>query len=399
MMGEPICSEATQPRFNDMPVGDALTISQQRAITRVGQIIEGRWTGTPLTSPYVPRLDGIGEPLGDVDLAHNRIINLDDPVDDEDAVNKRFFDLIASGLHPKAAVRAGTTEPIVLATLDHSIDGVALVDNDRVLVKNQGNHHGNGIYLAHPGSWTHAADNDTCAKMETASCFVLEGTVNAGSTWFQTTPVPSPCNLATVDWVWELLSSPSGTIQAGAGLDQTGNTIFAVGTTNRISIGTGIDIDVNYAGQDSIGILGTIGQGTWEGDVLDPEFGGTGTDNGTNTISLIGDFVTENFDLAVEERYLKFQLTGPTILLLPTTGRVATLAGNETFTNKHIGADQIDSGTLPVIRGGTGGNSETAAITNLLPSQIGHSGQTLHTDGLNVLLGIKYGRSLSRHAG
>ncbi|MGC9424012.1 hypothetical protein, partial [Vibrio sp.] len=68
------------------------------------------------------------------------------------------------------------------------------------------------------------------------------------------------------------------------------NDIF--GTANRIDItktdpaNPVIDIDVNYAGQTSITTLGTITTGTWNADILDVQYGGTGltTFGGTNTV-------------------------------------------------------------------------------------------------------------------
>jgi hypothetical protein len=46
-----------------------------------------------------------------------------------------------------------------------------------------------------------------------------------------------------------------------------------------------------------------------------------------------------------------------------------------------IDATQVTNGQLPVIRGGTGANNPTSALTNLLPSQTGENGKVLATDG------------------
>jgi hypothetical protein len=46
-----------------------------------------------------------------------------------------------------------------------------------------------------------------------------------------------------------------------------------------------------------------------------------------------------------------------------------------------INANQITSGQLPIVRGGTGASSAIGAVANLLPSQSGNSGKVLSTDG------------------
>jgi hypothetical protein len=57
-----------------------------------------------------------------------------------------------------------------------TIDGVALVAGDRVLVKNQTNTRQNGLYIANSGTWVRAADANTAAELVAGSyVFVAEG--------------------------------------------------------------------------------------------------------------------------------------------------------------------------------------------------------------------------------
>jgi len=102
-------------------------------------------------------------------------------------------------------------------------------------------------------------------------------------------------------------------------------------------------------------------------------------------INLAGDFATVLATGAPIGSFLSFGLSGSTVLQLPLVGTLATLGGNEVFTNKHISASQIDSGILSIMQGGTGANSGKAAANNILPDQTGHGGQTLHTDGNGIL--------------
>jgi phage-related tail fiber protein len=91
---------------------------------------------------------------------------------------KAYVDTVAQGLNPKQSVRAATTENITLSG-EQTIDGVALVENDRVLVKNQTAAEQNGIYTVHTGAWARAGDADTSEKIRAAFCFVEEGDANA----------------------------------------------------------------------------------------------------------------------------------------------------------------------------------------------------------------------------
>ena len=91
------------------------------------------------------------------------------------------FDGSLSSLAFKAPCRVATTANITLNGLQ-SIDGVTVVQDDRVLVKDQTSSVNNGIYLADSGDWVRAADFD-------GSFDVAKGTlinVNSGNTYTNT---------------------------------------------------------------------------------------------------------------------------------------------------------------------------------------------------------------------
>ena len=352
-----------QPAFSNL--SGFLTTAQQIAITQVGVVRIGTWIATELIPSKVPILNLIRKPEGNVDLNSKKITSLADAVDDQDAVNLRTLRQV-SETNPKAAVVAATTQSVLTEGLQ-TIDGVALQDGDRVLVKDQ-QHAGfypgedgsrsydNGIWNAHAGQWTRSTDFDGLPvtvpeglEVVNATVFVLGGTENIGTKWLQTEPAPIQVGFDTI--LFSLLER-GFTIDVGAGLDRTGNTIFAVGTANRITIGAGIDISAAYVGQASITTLGTIGTGVWHGTVIDGAYGGTGIANVDRNITLGVDLVIDKVGAAIPEDVLTFFVGGTTALTLPFAGTVATLAGNETFTNKHISASQIDSGVLAVARGG-----------------------------------------------
>ena len=209
-------------------------------------------------------------------------------------VNKTYVDQVANGLDVKASVRVATTANLA-ATYNNSngtltanangaisVDGVTLVLNDRVLVKDQTTQTQNGFYkVTTVGSGsaafvlTRTPDANEASEITGgAFTFVEEGTANADNGYVAThngTPTLGTDNI-TFDQF-----SGAGQISAGNGLTKTGNTIDAVGTANRISVSANaIDIASTYVGQSSITTLGTIATGTWNADTIGIAYGGTG---------------------------------------------------------------------------------------------------------------------------
>jgi phage-related tail fiber protein len=87
----------------------------------------------------------------------------------------------------KAPVRAATIGAIVLAG-EQSIDGIAVVAEDRVLVKDQAAAVENGIYVAAAGLWQRAPDADGARDLVTGtSVLVTAGFINAAMVFTLTT--------------------------------------------------------------------------------------------------------------------------------------------------------------------------------------------------------------------
>ncbi|MDR3015121.1 MAG: head decoration protein [Delftia acidovorans] len=156
-----------------------------------------------------------------LDASGNRVTNLADAVNPQDAVTKAQFDAGIQGIKWKDPVRAATTANITLSGTQ-TIDGVAVIAGDRVLVKNQTAGSANGIYMAAVGAWTRATDFDASSEVLGAATFVSEGLTNGNSQWFMTTD--APITIGTTALVFIQVNG-GASYTAGNGISITGGVI------------------------------------------------------------------------------------------------------------------------------------------------------------------------------
>jgi len=167
---------------------------------------------------------------GNLNMGGNSVLSVAAPTNDTDAANKAYVDSVAAGLSWKTAVKAATTANVDLATGGLlTVDGVTLVDGDRVLVKNQTAAAQNGIYVAHAGAWVRATDSDSAAEVDGESVFVQQGTSQADTAWVQTA---SGVTLGTTALAYSQFSG-SQIYSFGTGLSVSGNTV-------SVALGAGI---------------------------------------------------------------------------------------------------------------------------------------------------------------
>lgn len=143
----------------------------------------------------------------------SKIINLPDPVNDGDAVNKKYVDALIEGLNWKDNVRVASTSNVNISSPGASIDGVTLNVGDRILLKDQTTQSENGIYIFNGATspLTRAPDANTAKELINAVVVVDEGASNAGTVWRQTNVIST---LGTDDVVFQsfLPSTPAATV-------------------------------------------------------------------------------------------------------------------------------------------------------------------------------------------
>ena len=168
-------------------------------------------------------------------------------------------------LDGKKSVRAAATGPISLSGAQ-TVDGVAVVAGDSVLVPFQAAAASNGIYLVANAAWVRRSDSDIGAEV-TSNLLVSveEGTKYADTLWQLTTNAPITLNVTAL--TFEMVSGPTG-ISPGTyrqvTVDRRG---LVIGGTNPTSLaGYGIDdaytkseINAAYALSENASAIGLSG--------------------------------------------------------------------------------------------------------------------------------------------
>ena len=239
-----------------IPVDAQLRTGIPLANLAVNPLARANHTGTQLASTISDlattvkayRQDEFAAPTAAVSWNGQKLTNLGAPTaGSSDAA--RISDVeaavqsAAAGIDSKASVRAIATGNIAL-TAPQTIDGVAVVAGNRVLVTGQTTASQNGVYVVAAAAWSRATDADATGEITPgAFWFVEEGTTYGKTQW--------RCNNTGAITVGTTAISvvqfgAASMYVAGAGMTLTGNT-FDVGA------GTGITV-----GADSVGIDTTV---------------------------------------------------------------------------------------------------------------------------------------------
>ena len=265
----------------------------------------GTLTGTTLNSTVVTSsLTSLGNQTQALNMNSHQINNVSDPSSAQDAATKNYVDSAINGLDWKQSCTFATTVNLAGTYLSNvftltgtgvlTVDGHTVVLNDTALFKNQtgtgGTATANGIYTCTTAGaigiaavFTRRSDYNTSAEIQSGdTIYIQEGTTNGGTAWTLTTQ--PTITLDTTSLTFTQTSGP-GTIAAGSGISISGTTVSVAtsGVTNAMLAGS--IAASNLVGTD-IATVGTITSGTWHGTLVSPTYGGTGTNNGSNTLTI-----------------------------------------------------------------------------------------------------------------
>jgi len=188
----------------------------------------------PAGTPFSPPIDDIdGATINDSTIgltvpaaaAFTTASSTSQPINDTDLCNKLYVDSAIIGISWKEPVRTASTANLTLSGTQ-TVDGVALVAGDRVLVKDQSTQANNGIYVVAAGAWSRAADADTWDELVSALLFVESGG-QAGSAFY--CPIQPGGTLGVTAITFNNFNI-SGTYFAGTGLTLTGSTFSITNT-------------------------------------------------------------------------------------------------------------------------------------------------------------------------
>lgn len=341
------------------------------------------------TNNYVVQRDGSGGFSAGAITASSIILTTGTistaPSGTTDIVNKAYVDALAQGIDVRASCRVATTTDlpahgaisgnIITASANGvlSIDGVTVVNGNRILVKNEGGgtHLENGIYVVTdtgsvgtPYILTRSSDADVSAEV-TAGMFIFieEGTANSDSGWVLSTNNPITLNTTALTFTQ---FSGAGAITAGSGLNSSGTTIAA----NVYLDNSQASNQIRFQGGSGVNNSASAGN-SGTSVTLDVKTTGTGA-------------------ILLEGKADGFELTaGATGRKLTVTGAAKTLAGAKTTLtlggsgtdgvtiNTNADGFDISAGTTPrtltVTSGGnltltSGSNNPNITIPNLATS-------------------------------
>jgi len=201
----------------------------------------------------------------------------------------------------------------------------ATTDRTNPALTNSG---GGSSIVANPHSVLIGTTGNSIASLPVAgNGQILIGSNGADPVWAVPTDTPTLVWTAGPGTLRADVVGGTGGISAVVGVSPI-NVTTSIGGTATVSFSS------SYAGQTSITTLGTIGTGTWQGTLISPTFGGTGVNNGSNTVTWSNGSAT-------------FDFNGGTNVTFPTLGMLATTS-------------QIPTLPVSVANGGTGATSLTA---------------------------------------
>jgi len=275
-----------------------------------------------------------------------------------DIVNLLTLQSYAAGISWKNPVTAATLTNITLSGTQ-TVDGVALIAGNTILVKNQTDNTKNGIYQVNAGAWTYATGSTTWAQYVSAVVFIEYGT-QGGTAWY-CTAVPGG-TLGTTAMVWSNFTV-SSSYSAGTGLTLTAG-VFSI-TNTGVAAST-------YGSATASPVFAVNAQGqitSVTNTTITPALGSI-TGFGTGVATFLATPTSANLAAAVSDETgtgaLVFAIS-PTFVTpalgTPASGVVTNLTGTASINiNGSVGATTPTTGAFTVLS--TSSSTNTTPVLN-----------------------------------
>ncbi|MBI3320356.1 MAG: hypothetical protein HYZ89_07220 [Candidatus Omnitrophica bacterium] len=370
--------------FSSYTVGDMLYASSATVLSKLGIGANGKFLTVASGLPA----------WGDaVDLTTNQTIGgvktftsipvgpATNPTTDNQLARKAYVDSIAAGLSVRESCKAATTAALPANTRTGNIltasangafpaiDGVTIVLNDRLLVKNEATQANNGIYtltqvgdVSNPWQLTRATDYDTSAEVDDGTfTSIINGTTNGNTQWVQVTKDPV---LNTDALVFSQLSKPD-TYTASLGVKKVGFDFQAdISATGAITL-TGNSLQA--AADDSTIERFSNALRVKDLGITNAKLAGGITDDKLNTITTANKV---NWGAVNKAGSAISDIADTNFTSLGAGALIYRNSGNTSWVNLPAGTEgqvlKVSSG-IPVWGAGGGGGGGTATSADFIP--------------------------------
>lgn len=251
----PMTASATIPNTDITGLGTMSTQNASAVAITGGTIAGATITGGTINNTVIGATTAAAGTFTSVAMTTGTITTA--PSANTDIVNKEYADAIASGINFHQSCRLATTTALAANTYNNgssgvgatltanangalSVDGVAAVVGNRILVKNEATQANNGVYtVTQTGSagapyiLTRATDFDTAGsgvdQIDAGDFFLITaGSTLANTSWVQQTPLPITVGVTAI--VFSQFGAPL-TYTAGTGLNESPSYTFNIANT------------------------------------------------------------------------------------------------------------------------------------------------------------------------
>ena len=293
-----------------------------------------------------------------VSISGGSITGLGTPSSNSDAATKVYVDNLVTGLKTRIICRVATTANITTATdlqAGDTLDGISLVEGNRILVKNQSTATQNGIYLVAASGQNAARDPefDTVAELAGQMVIVQEGSAGADKFFLCTTDNSGSIGSVNITFT-VVVPSNVGDVTLNGVQTLTNKTLTSPVISDVVSVSNG-NINLTPNGTGKVVVKGNTNPGT-----------------------VVFNCESNSHGQTVKSQPHSASVTN--VLTLPPGGdqEIVGTTATQTLTNKTLGITSldIDGGTdigadlttsdLIVVDDGAGGTNRKSALSRVI---------------------------------